>query len=162
FAEMAAMGRLPSVEGVAGEIDFNGLFKYGNRALPSAQLTAYTPLWGQMAAGDINPGRPFTIPENATAARGGLLNEKAVKNLFGDSTIDPVGKTITIDNSPYEVIGYYHYHPSFFGGGEHSIGIIPIETMIRHYKVNVRDMWVSVKPTPTVARDEAIDDVVAY
>ena len=162
FAEMAAMGRLPSVQGVAGEIDFNGLFKYGDRALPSAQLTAYTPLWEQMTGGDINPGRSFTIQENASAARVVLLNEIAVKNLFGDSTIDPVGKTITIDNNPYEVIGYYHYHPSFFAGGEHAIGIIPIETMIRHYKVNIRDMWVSIKPVPTVSRDQAIDDIVAY
>jgi len=159
---MAAMGRLPSVEGVTGEIDFNGLFKYGDRALPSAQLTAYTPLWEQITAGDINPGRSFTIQENASAARVVLLNEIAVKNLFGDSAIDPVGKTITIDNNPYEVIGYYHYHPSFFAGGEHAMGIIPIETMIRHYKVNVRDMWVSVKPTASVSRDEAIDDIVAY
>ena len=50
FAEMTAMGRLPSVEGVTGEIDFNGSFKYGDRALPSAQLTAYTPLWEQITA----------------------------------------------------------------------------------------------------------------
>ena len=162
FAEIAAMGRLPSVQGVTAEIDFNGVFKYGDRSLPSAQLTAYSPLWEQITAGDINPGRSFTLQENASASRVVLLNEIAVKNLFGDSTIDPVGKTITIDNNPYEVIGYYHYHPSFFSGGEHAIGIIPIETMIRHYKVNVRDMWVSVKPVATVSRDEAIDDVVAY
>jgi putative ABC transport system permease protein len=34
--------------------------------------------------------------------------------------------------------------------------------MIRHYKVNVRDMWVSVKPVAAVPRDQAIDDIVAY
>jgi putative ABC transport system permease protein len=163
FPEMAAMGRLPSVQGVMGEIDFNGSFKFGDHALKSAQLTAYSPLWEQMTAGDIIPGRSFTIQENASAARVVLLNQIAVKGLFGDSTVDPVGKTITIDNNPYEVIGYYHYHPSFFfSGGEHAIGIIPIQTMIRHYKVNVRDMWVSVKPTASVSRDQAIDDVVAY
>jgi putative ABC transport system permease protein len=162
FAELAAMGRLPSVEATSAEIDFSGSFKYADRTLPSAQLTAYSPGWEQMNGGDISPGRSFTIQENASAARVVLLNEIAVKNLFGDSTIDPVGRSITIDNSPYEVIGYYHYHPSFFGGGEHAIGIIPIETMLRHYKVNVRDMWVSVKPVAVVPRDQAIDDVVAY
>ena len=53
-----------------------------------------------------------------------------------DSAVNPVGKTITIDNAaPCEVIGWYHYHPSFFTGGEHAMGIIPVQTLIRHYKV---------------------------
>jgi putative ABC transport system permease protein len=100
FAELTAMGRLPSVQTVSGEIDFNGSLKYADRTLPSAQLTGYSPAWEQMHGGDINPGRSFTFQENASAARVVLLNEIAVKNLFGDSTIDPVGKFITIDNSP--------------------------------------------------------------
>jgi putative ABC transport system permease protein len=162
FAELTAIGRLPSVQAVSGEIDFNGSFKNGDHALSSAQLTAYTPGWEQMAGGDIAPGRSFTIQENASAARVVMLNDIAVKGLFGDSATDPVGRSITIDNSPYEVIGYYHYHPSFFAGGEHAIGIIPIETMIRHYKVNVKDIWVSVRPAADVPRDQAIDDVVAF
>jgi hypothetical protein len=161
FAEMTAMGRLPSIEGVMGEIDFNGVFKYGDRALPSAQLTGYTPGWEQMTGGDINPGRSFTIEENASGARVVLLNDIAVKHLFADS-VDPVGKSVTIDNAPFEVIGWYHYHPSFFTGGEHAMGIIPVQTLIRHYKVWVPDMWVSVKPVATVPRDQAIDDIIAY
>jgi putative ABC transport system permease protein len=40
FAELAAIGRLPSVQAVTAEIDFNGSFKNGDRALSSAQLTA--------------------------------------------------------------------------------------------------------------------------
>jgi putative ABC transport system permease protein len=161
FAEMAAMGRLPSVQNVQGELDFNGVFKYADRALPSAQLTGYTAGWEQMAGGDIDPGRSFTVEENASGAHVVLLNDIAVKQLFADS-INPVGKTITIDNAPYEVIGFYHYHPSFFSGGEHAMGVIPIQTLIRHYKVWVPDMWVSVKPVSGVPRDQAIDDVVAY
>ena len=162
FPEMTAIGRLPTIQGVKGELDFNGVFKYGDRALPSAQLTGYTPGWEQMGGGEIYPGRSFTIEENTSGARVVLLNDLAVKQLFADST-NPVGKTITIDNAPYEVIGFYHYHPSFFfSGGEHAIGIIPIQTLIRHYKVWVPDMWVSVKPTPEASRDQAIDDVIAY
>jgi putative ABC transport system permease protein len=161
FAEMTAMGRLPTIQAVMGELDFNGVFKYGDRALPSAQLTGYTPGWEQMDGGDISPGRSFTYEENASGAHVVLLNDVAVKHLFPDS-VDPVGKTITIDNAPYEVIGFYHYHPSFFSGGEHAIGIIPIQTLIRHYKVWVPDMWVSIKPVSGVPRDQAVDDVIAY
>jgi putative ABC transport system permease protein len=161
FAEMTAIGRLPSVQGVMGELDFNGVFKYGDRALPSAQLTGYTPGWEQMTGGDINPGRSFTIEENASGARVVLLNDIAVKHLFADS-VDPVGKSVTIDNAPFEVIGWYHYHPSFFTGGEHAMGIIPVQTLLRHYKVWVPDMWVSVKPVASVPRDQAIDDIIAY
>jgi putative ABC transport system permease protein len=161
FAEMAAIGRLPTVQNVLGELDFNGVFKYGDRALPSAQLTGYTAGWELMDGGDISPGRSFTFEENASGAHVVLLNDIAVKHLFADS-INPVGKTVTIDNAPYQVIGFYHYHPSFFSGGEHAIGIIPIQTLIRHYKVWVPDMWVSVKPVTGVPRDQAIDDVVAY
>jgi putative ABC transport system permease protein len=157
--EVTALSRLPSVEHVTALLMFNGSIKYADRALPSAELHGRTPTWEEMDGGDINPGRSFTLQENTSAAHVVLLNDMAAKNLFGPG-VDPTGKTVTIDNLPYEVIGSYHYHPTL--GAEHAMAIMPIETLRRHFRVDPGNMWVSVKPAPGVERDQAIDDVVAY
>ncbi len=161
LAEATALSRLPALEGVTGQIEFQGSFKYGDRALPAAQLLGYTPSWTQTDGGDINPGRSFTIQENNSAAHVVLINDVMTKKLFGDS-VDPVGKTMTINNSQYEVIGFYHYHPSILSGGERAMAIVPIQTLIRHFNVSVREMMLTIKPRSEVARDQAIDDVTAF
>ena len=94
------------------EIDFAGSFKYADRTLPAAQIQGFSPGWTNTDGGDINPGRSFTLQENASGAHVVIINDKMAERLFPFG--GPVGKSITINNSPYEVIGLYHYHPSFF------------------------------------------------
>lgn len=161
LGEAAGLRRLPSLGGVTAEVDFAGSFKYADRALPGAQILGYSPEWPLTDGGDINPGRSFTFQENASAAHVVLINDIMAKKLFGVG-VDPVGKIISIDNSPYEVIGFYHYHPSFISGGERAIGILPLETLLRHFTVNRRELVLTIKPAEGVARDQAIDDATAY
>jgi putative ABC transport system permease protein len=159
--EAVGLRRLPSLAGVTAEVEFAGSFKYHDRALPAAQIVAYSPEWTQTDGGDIDPGRSFTAEENAGASRVVLINDVMATRLFGEGT-DPVGKTITIDNSPYEVIGFYHYHPGILSGGERAMAILPLETLLRHFAVDRRGITLFVKPRAGVPRDVAIDDVTAY
>jgi putative ABC transport system permease protein len=159
LGEAAALSRLPSLAGVTVEVDFAGSFKYADRTLRAAQIEAFTPGWMSTDGGDINPGRSFTNQENASAAHVVIINDKMAERLFPYG--DPVGKSITINNSPYEVIGLYHYHPSFFFGGERAMAILPIQTLLRHFTAREGDAQLIVKPRATVQRDDAIDDVTA-
>jgi len=161
LAEATALGRLPSLAGVTAELDFAASFKYADRVLPAAQLTAYTPDWTRTDGGEIDPGRSFTIHENDAGAHVVLINDKMKERLFG-TEIDPVGKTITINNSPYEVIGFYHYHPSFISGGERALAIIPMQTLLRNFAISPWYIQLTIKPATGVSRDDAIDDVTAY
>jgi putative ABC transport system permease protein len=159
LGEAAALGRLPSLAGFTVEIDFAGSFKYADRTLPAAQIEAFTPGWTNTDGGDINPGRSFTVQENASGAHVVIINDKMAERLFPSG--DPVGKSLTINNSPYEVIGLYHYHPSFFFGGERAMAILPVQTLLRHFNAREGDAQLIVKPRQTVQRDDAIDDVTA-
>jgi putative ABC transport system permease protein len=159
LGEAAALGRLPSLAGVTTEIDFAGSFKYADRTLPAAQIQGLSPGWTNTDGGDINPGRSFTLQENASGAHVVIINDKMAERLFPFG--GPVGKSITINNSPYEVIGLYHYHPSFFFGGERALAILPIQTLLRHFTAQEGDAQLIIKPQDGVDRETAIDDVTA-
>jgi len=159
LGEAAALGRLPSLAGVTTEIDFAGSFKYADRTLPAAQIQGFSPGWTNTDGGDINPGRSFTLQENASGAHVVIINDKMADRLFPFG--GPVGKSITINNSPYEVIGLYHYHPSFFFGGERALAILPIQTLLRHFTAQEGDAQLIIKPQDGVDRETAIDDVTA-
>jgi putative ABC transport system permease protein len=159
LAEGAALGRLPSLAGVTVRMDFSASFKYADRRLRSAEILGYTPGWLQTDGGDIGPGRSFTIQENAGGTQVALINDNMATALFHES--DPVGKMVLINNSPYEVIGVYHYRASFISGGERAMAIVPIQTLIRHFDVWPGSAGFIIKPRDGVSRDEAIDDVIA-
>jgi len=159
-SEGDALGRLPSLAGVTTEIDHSASFKFADRSLKAAQIEGLTPGWTATDGGDIYPGRSFTLQENAGGAQVALVNDKMVENLF--KGIDPLGKSVLINNSPYQIIGLYHYHPSFIQGGERAMAIIPIETLLRRFpEVDGRWAQMTIKPRDGVSRDQAIDDVIA-
>jgi putative ABC transport system permease protein len=159
LGEAATLGRLPSLAGVTTEIDFQGSFKYADRTLPAAQIQGFSPGWTNTDGGDINPGRSFTVQENASGAHVVIINDKMAERLFPFG--GPVGKSITINNSPYEIIGLYHYHPSFLFGGERALAILPIQTLLRHFTAQEGDAQLIIKPQDGVDRETAIDDVTA-
>jgi putative ABC transport system permease protein len=159
LGEAAVLGRLSSLAGVTTEIDFAGSFKYADRTLPAAQIEGFSPGWTNTDGGDINPGRSFTVQENASGAHVVIINDKMAERLFPFG--DPVGKSLLINNSPYEIIGLYHYHPSFFFGGERALAILPVQTLLRHFTAREGDAQLIIKPRDGVDRETAIDDVTA-
>jgi putative ABC transport system permease protein len=161
LAEGAALSKLPSLAAVVPELDFAGSFKYHNHVLPAAQLLSYSAEWTKADGGEIDPGRTFTDRENSSGDHVVLINDLMRDRLMG-TDVDPVGKTITINNSPYTVIGFYHYHPSFISGGERAMAIMPIQTLLRNFQVSPWYINLTIKPRSNVPRDQAIDDVTAY
>jgi putative ABC transport system permease protein len=159
LGEAAALGRLPSIAGVTVMIDYAGSFKYADRTLPAAEIVGYSPGWTMTDGGDINPGRSFTSEENASAAQVVIINDRMNERLFRGA--DPIGRMLTINNSPYQVIGLYHYHASFLMGGDRAMAIVPIQTLIRHFSVQLGEMMFTVKPHEMTSRDDAVDDVTA-
>lgn len=159
LGEAATLGRLPSVAAVTVEMDYEGSFKFADRVLPAAEIHGNTPNWTLTDGGDINPGRSFTAEENASASHVVIINDRMNERLFRGA--DPIGRMLTINNSPYQVIGLYHYNASFLTGGDRALAILPIQTLLRHFSVRLGDAGFTVKPREMVARDDAVDDVTA-
>jgi putative ABC transport system permease protein len=160
LAEAAAIKRLPSVSGVTIRSGANASVRYRTQQLASTSINVYTADWLEVEGGDITQGRNFTAAEDANASRVVVINTKMAERLFGDA--DPVGRTITIRDTPFEVIGIYESGSSFMGEGPPRPRAYASINAGRRY-LNIWIDWIdfTVKPRPEASRDETIDDVVA-
>jgi putative ABC transport system permease protein len=159
LAEAAALRRLPSVHAVTVRTGVGAAMKYHDRQLPSASISAYTADWIDVDGGDITQGRSFTEAEDVAGSRVVILNPKMAERLFGES--DPLGKTITIRETPFEVIGIYESGASFMGEGDRPRAWMSLNAARRHLNAQVAWIDFMVKPREGAARDETIDEVVA-
>lgn len=156
--EAAAIGRLASVKGVTIATGTSVSVKYFDRVLPSMNVNALSANWPEVQGGDIVAGRNFTIAEEAGGARVVVVNEVLAKRLFGDS--DPIGKVISLDRSPFEVIGLYKDAGGFLDEARPRAAV-PITTGRRTLNAWIDGIEFTVRPRAGVDRDEAIDDVTA-
>jgi putative ABC transport system permease protein len=159
LSEAAAIKRLPTIHGLTIRTGLNASMKYRDRQLSGTSVNAQSANWLEVAGGDITEGRNFTEPEEANASRVVVINKKMRERLFGDS--DPLGKMITIRETPFEVIGIYESGSSFMGEGERPQAWVSL--VAAHRYLNAWMDWIdfTVKPKEGVDRDMAIDDVVA-
>ncbi len=159
FAELAALQRVPSLETVGAQVNWDVPVRYRDRALPGAALEAYTGNWSQLSAPEMVEGRAFTEAENRSVARVVVLNTVAKASLLGEG--DAVGKIVDIKGVPFEVIGVYVDHSSFLSGGERPKVVTSINAAHRLLGVMIHWMGFAVKPRPGVSRADAVDDVTA-
>ncbi len=157
--EAAEIAKQPTIKGVIAHVNTSAAVKYKDRALPGAQVDAYTPGWTDVDGGDISPGRSFTENENSSATLVALIDDNLKGRLFEDA--EAVGKTISVDGKPFLVIGVYHPTANIFDAGSKGKLIIPFETARRRLNVGVRWLDLTVKPRDGVAQDVAMDDAVA-
>jgi putative ABC transport system permease protein len=157
--EALEIAKQPTIKGVIAHVNTSAAVKYKDKALPGAQVDAYTPGWTDVDGGDISPGRSFTDAENSDAAQVVLVDDNLKGRLFGDA--DAIGKTIDVDGKPFRVIGLYHPSVNIFDAGSRGKLIVPFETARRRLNVGVRWLDLTVKPREGVAQDVAMDDAVS-
>jgi putative ABC transport system permease protein len=164
LAEWRLIAALPSVQAAVPWM-FGGVsVKYHDRLLSGVNYEAYSTQWLETDGGDIAPGRTFTEQENTAAAPVVILNDTAVKQLFGGS--DPIGKTVLLRDQQFTVIGVYQAKAGFLKsmdgrGPDRPKAILPIESARRHLGANPRWIMITVKPRTGVARDLVMDEVTA-
>jgi putative ABC transport system permease protein len=159
LAEAAAVRRLPSVQEVTIRTGVSAPIKYRDRQLSGVNLQAYSANWLDVDGGDIIAGRNFTAAEDANASRVLVINKKLAERIFGES--DPLGKTVSVREVPFEVIGIYESGASFMGEGDHPRGYVSITAGRRHLNAWIEWIDFTVRPRPDASRDETIDEVVA-
>ncbi|HXD49259.1 MAG TPA: ABC transporter permease, partial [Gemmatimonadaceae bacterium] len=130
FADAKAIDALPSIRAAEAQLGMSREVRYMDRDLSSTQVIGATSNWTIIDhAGDLYPGRSFTDAEETNGANVVIVNDEMATKLFGDS--DPLDKVVNISNTPFRVIGVYHYAASFLTGGNRPRAIIPFETACR-------------------------------
>ncbi len=163
-ADAEAIRRLPDVQAVTEIWGDSKPFRYRDRLLSSVGYDSYSSEWMETDAGDIFPGRNFNEQEARSAARVVIINDSLRSQLFGES--DPIGKQITVDKQPFQVIGVYHTKGGFLKsmdgrGPDKPRAIIPIETARRHLNLWSRGVLLMVKPRESAVQSIVMDDVTA-
>jgi putative ABC transport system permease protein len=156
--EAAAIKRLASIQDVTIRSGTQAPAKFRDRVLGSAQIDAYTENWMEVTGGDIVQGRTFTLAEGANGARVVVINETMATRLFNG--IDPLGKDILLNKSPFMVVGVYKPAGDFMGTPRPG-AVVPFAAGRRYLNLWIDWIDFTVRPKTGVPRDEAIDDVVA-
>jgi putative ABC transport system permease protein len=151
--------RLPFIHSVVAHVQSSTKTKFADRELPGVQLEAYTPGWIEIRGGDIVAGRDFTALENETAANVVLVNEKVVDRLFNGESA--VGKPVRLNGKLFTVIGVYNPLANAFDGGNKGTIVMPFNSAARRMNVGTDWLDLTVKPRDGVARDAAMDEVIA-
>jgi putative ABC transport system permease protein len=151
--------RLPFIRSVVAHIGSSTKAKFADRELPGVTLEAYTPGWLEIRGGDIVAGRDFTALENETAANVVLVNEKVVDRLFAGGSA--VGKPVRLNGKLFTVIGVYNPLANVFDGGSKGNIVMPYLSAVRRMNVGTGWMDLTVKPRDGIARDAAMDEVIA-
>lgn len=161
--EVEALRRLASVEAVGERLDWSARVKFRDRELSQAPVEGYSGEWTTIGAPEVFPGRAFTIAEVRSAARVTVISTLMKERLFGES--DPIGRLITLNRVPFEVIGVYKDNSSFLSGGERPKAVVPVTSLVRYVGARASNIGLAVKPREGVdaalAREQAIDDVTA-
>lgn len=162
-SEVEALRRLPTIEAVGERLDWGAKVAYRNNSLSSTSVEGYSAEWTLISAPEVFPGRAFTPSEARTGARVAVISTLMAERLFGES--DPIGKSISMNDVPFEVIGVFKDNSSFLSGGERPKAVVPVTALVRYIGARESNVGLAVKPreslNPTEARDLAIDDVTA-
>ena len=124
-----AIGGLPGVAAVAPAAPGTAQLVYGANNW-STQVYGTTPGYLTVRNWGVVAGAPFTDSDVRSATRVALLGQTVVQNLFGDE--NPVGKTIRIKNSPYQVLGVLSAKgQSLDGRDQDDTVLVPVTTAQR-------------------------------
>lgn len=158
--EAQMLGQLSTVDQVGMQLNWNAQAKYRNTTLSSIAIEAYSGNWAQLSGPDVYQGRAFTESEAQTGQRVVVLNKLMAERLLGE--LDPLGKSIMLNGTPFEVIGVYEDKASFLSG-DRVKAVMPVLSLVRHLGGRINDLGLAVKPrgdNPN-ARELAIDDITA-
>ncbi len=158
LTEAAAIKRLPSIQDITISTGASASAKYGDRLLSSMRVVAYTANWIEVDGGDVVQGRDFTQGEESNGARVVVINETAAERLF--TGVDPIGKILLLNKSPFMVIGVYKSAGDFMSEPSPR-AYVPLSAGRRYLNLWIDWIDFTIKPKAGVSRDEAIDDVVA-
>ncbi len=124
-----AIAELPPIRAVAPIAPGNAQFVYGASNW-STVVNGTTPSYLAIRDWPVADGQLFTEQDVRAAARVVLLGQTVANNLFGG--IDPVGKTVRIQNSPYLVVGLLAVKGQTLDGRDQDdTAVVPVTTAQR-------------------------------
>ncbi len=129
LADMQAMAELPGVATAAPTLPNMAQMVYGSNNW-STTVAGTTPAMLEVREWDVVQGLPFTDSDVRAGTRVALIGQTVARQLFGDEA--PVGKTVRIKNSPFQVLGVLGVKgQSLDGRDQDDTVLVPVTTAQR-------------------------------
>jgi putative ABC transport system permease protein len=116
--------------------------RYGNQNLEDVAIRGVTPNIIFIDIEQVSYGRYISEADNRHRAYTTFIGQDLVDRLFPG--VDPLGKWISIDGIPYEVVGVAKALGTTFGQSQDNFAYIPIETFFKIYG-NRQGMAINVR-----------------
>jgi putative ABC transport system permease protein len=107
------------------------LVKRGAKKLSRVRVQGGTPNMADINNLDLDGGRFFTDAENAHAAPVAIIGTDVRDELFGK--LDPIGRTVSVANHPFKVIGLLRKQGSVLGQSQDNQLWVPIDTFRKQF-----------------------------
>jgi putative ABC transport system permease protein len=146
FEEVVRLSRTAEIIGAqSGTVK---TVKYTNRRLSDVNIQGTTANVAELQNLDVIEGRFFSETENEHRAFVAVIGSEVRDELF--PRIDPIGKTMTVDNIPFRVIGLLVKQGSVLGQSQDNVVYVPRETLCKAFGAN-RNLAIYIKAKGGVA-----------
>jgi len=135
----------------------------GNQSIDDVGLRGATPNIIDISTDKIATGRFFSESEYSHRSAVAVIGADIADRFFAG--VDPLGKTILVDGSPFEVIGVADRNGTVFGQSQDNFVYVPLTTM---YKVwgnegpDAQGIWVAVKCSSPDVMEQAKEQARAF
>ena len=110
------------------------LARYGSRKLSDVQVSGTTANVAEIRNLDLESGRFFTEIENEHRAYVAVIGSDVKDELF--PRLDPLGRALTLNGIPFEIIGVLAKQGSVLGQSQDTIVYVPRETLCKAWGAN--------------------------
>ncbi len=136
----------------------NAVVKYGDeKSNPTVRLVGVDENYLYVSAYELSAGRNFSPNEVQSGTNRVIIGKEIVKMLFDDKPEKSIGKTISIGNGKYKVIGALKQKGNSSGGGNDRRVFIPLMKAKMLYGHSKKNYNITV----SVADATKIDDAVS-
>ena len=116
-------------QAVGAQLQSTARIKYGRDFLNTTQVKGRTPEVADILGEDLAAGREITDYDVRHNRPVSVIGAEVVKNLF--PLIDPIGKTLTVNNRDFEIVGIGEEQGAFLGQSRDNWVAIPITSFQR-------------------------------
>ena len=126
-ADATALTSVPHVKAVSPILTVSGQMVYNNQNWNTRVQGVY-PSFQQIGNWSLAEGSWFTDADQSSGQPVVVLGQTTQANLFGASSVDPLGQTIFINGQAFRVVGILKQKGATAGGNQDDVAYVPFAT----------------------------------
>ncbi|PIZ47337.1 multidrug ABC transporter substrate-binding protein, partial [Candidatus Woesebacteria bacterium CG_4_10_14_0_2_um_filter_39_14] len=143
-------GGAQTIKAVMGYTENNGTMRYKGKT-HITQVSGTGPEYPEIRNQKVILGSFFTPSQYNSAKRVAVLGKSAAEELFGEE--NPVGKTFTISDQHYTILGVLEAKGAFGGIDVDDIVLIPVTTAMRQFDMEyIQSLWIQSQSSQTISQ----------